>query len=53
MNGYKEHIKDYEYYVKRIYKDSLWMIVVEKQAEEKGSSVDSALYQNARHMNKK
>ena len=49
-NGFGEEIKDYDYYLKRISEDSVWMIDVKNQAAEKGISVDSALIRNAKHM---
>ena len=52
QNGFDQEAKDYDYYLKRISGDSIWMIDINNQAEEKGISVDSALNSNARHMAK-
>jgi hypothetical protein len=46
----KEVVKDYDYYVKRIGKDDVWMQKVEKQALERGISLDSMLHREARYM---
>jgi phosphoribulokinase len=46
----KEVIKDYDYYVKRIGNDNVWMQKVEKQALERGISLDSMLHREARFM---
>ena len=45
----KEIIKDYDYYLKRIAEDEEWMKIVEKEAEESGISMDSALRKDAKH----
>jgi hypothetical protein len=46
----KEVVKDYDYYVKRIGNDTVWMEKVEKQALERGISLDSMLHREARYM---
>lgn len=52
-NGFNDVIKDYNYYLERISKDSIWMIGVKNQADEKGISIDSALSESAEHMVRK
>jgi hypothetical protein len=52
QNGFDQEAKDYDYYLKRISGDPIWMIDINNQAEDKGISVDSALNSNARHMAK-
>jgi phosphoribulokinase len=46
----KEVVKDYDYYVKRIGNDNVWMQKIEKQALERGISLDSMLHREARFM---
>ena len=53
QNGFEEVIKDYNYYIKRISGDSLWMNEIEKQAEEQEIPIDSALSINAIYLTQK
>jgi hypothetical protein len=46
----KEIKKDYDYYLKRIADDELWMGRVKNQAEERGITVEKSLINNATYM---